>query len=60
MGVQGNEQGDQCCTARSDGATVPLPSVRGARSAQDVWQELGLEELSECDQEPKSVWAGMY
>ena len=51
--VRGNEQADRCA---QQGATAPLPSVREARTTREAWQELGLEEMSECDEEPMSVW----
>ena len=38
------------------GATIALPSVREAGTAREAWQELGLEEMSECDEGPMSVW----
>ena len=53
VGVQSNEQAD--CRAQQ-GAPVALPSVREARSAREAWQELGLEDMLECDEEPESIW----
>ena len=35
---------------------MALLRVRAARLAQDVWQELGLEEMSECDEDPETMW----
>ena len=35
---------------------MALPQVRAARSAQDMWQELGLEEMSEYEEDPETVW----
>ena len=42
----------------SKGHTIALPQVTVVRMAQDtsVWQELGLEEMSSCDEDPKAIW----
>ena len=53
MGVQGNEQADRCA---QQGVTAALPSVTQARCVQEAWQDLGREEMSECDESGMSAW----
>ena len=40
------------------GARLSLCAPSPARVAHDVWHELGLEEMSDCDEDPKSIGDG--
>ena len=46
-----NEHADQCAW---QGAAIVLPQVRAARTAQ-VRQELGLEQMPHCDEDPEAI-----
>ena len=42
--------------SRQSGASLSLSRVLEAREAAEVWQELGLEEMKDCDEEPPEDW----
>ena len=52
-GIDGNEQADKCA---QHGAWVSLAQVTKAREAREVWQDLGLEEMEEYDEDPPADW----
>ena len=52
-GVEGNEQADKCAVR---GAELSLPGVVTEKEANEVWRELGLEEMPEQDEEPQENW----